>query len=41
MAGHETKWDEDNRAPTNPAAIVAALALVLFLVGLAVLFALT
>ena len=41
MAGHETKWDEDNRAPTNPAAILAVVALVLFLVGLAVLFALT
>jgi hypothetical protein len=41
VAGHQTKWDEDNRAPLNPGAIVAAIALVLFLVGLAVLFALT
>jgi hypothetical protein len=41
VAGHQTKWDEDNRAPFNPAAAVAAVVLVLFLVGLGVLFALT
>jgi hypothetical protein len=41
VAGHQTKWDEDNRAPLNPAAIAAALALLLVLVGLAFLFALT
>jgi hypothetical protein len=41
VTGHQTKWDEDNRAPLNPAAIGAVLGLVLFLAGLAVLFALT
>jgi hypothetical protein len=41
VAGHRTKWDEDNRAPVNPAAFAAAIGLVLFLVGLGVLFALT
>ena len=41
MGGHLTKWEEDNRAPLNPAAIVAALALGLFVVGLGFLFALT
>ena len=41
MAGHQTKWDEDNRAPLNPAAFAAAIGLVLLVVGLAVLFALT
>lgn len=41
MAGHQTKWDEDNRSPLNPAAVAAAIGLVLFVVGLAVLFALT
>jgi hypothetical protein len=41
VAGHRTKWDEDNRAPLNPGAIAAAIGLVLLLVGLAVLFALT
>jgi hypothetical protein len=41
VAGHRTKWDEDNRAPFNPAAVVAAIGIVLFFVGLGVLFALT
>ena len=41
MAGHQTKWDEDNRAPVNPWAIFATAALILAVVGLAVLFALT
>jgi len=36
-----TKWDEDNAAPLNPWAIVATAVVILFLVGLAVLFALT
>ena len=41
VAGHRTKWDEDNPSAINAASIVAAGALILFLVGLAVLFALT
>jgi len=41
VAGRRTKWDEDNRSEVNPASIVAVAVLVLFLVGLAVLFALT
>jgi hypothetical protein len=41
VAGHRTKWDEDNPSVVNPAAIAAAVALILFFVGLAVLFALT
>jgi hypothetical protein len=36
-----TKWDEDNAAPLNPWAIFATAVVILFLVGLAVLFALT
>lgn len=36
-----TKWEEDNAAPLNPWAIFATAVLILFLVGLAVLFALT
>jgi hypothetical protein len=41
VAGHWTRWDEDNRAPLNPAAIAAAIGLVLAVAGLAVLLALT
>jgi hypothetical protein len=41
VAGHRTKWDEDNPSVVNPAAIAAAVVLILFLVGLAVMFALT
>lgn len=41
MADRLTKWEKDNRAPLNPAAIAAALALGLILVGLGFLFALT
>jgi hypothetical protein len=41
MADHRTKWDEDNASPVNPGAIVAAGVLIIFLVGLALLFALT
>jgi preprotein translocase subunit Sec61beta len=41
MAGHRTKWEEDNDSSVNPAAIVAAGVLIVFLVGLALLFALT
>ena len=41
MAGHRTKWEEDNAAPLNPWAIFATAVLILTLVGLAVLFALT
>jgi hypothetical protein len=41
VAGHRTKWDEDNPSVVNPAAIAATVALILFFVGLAVLFALT
>lgn len=40
MADHRTKWDEDNRSPVNPWAIVTVVALVLAVVGLAALFAL-
>jgi len=36
-----TKWDEDNAAPLNPWAIFATAVVILFLVGLAALFALT
>jgi len=41
MAGNWTRWDEDNRSPVNPAAIAAAVGLVLAVAGLAVLLALT
>jgi hypothetical protein len=41
VAGHRTKWDEDNASDVNLAAIAAAVGLILFVVGLAVLFALT
>jgi hypothetical protein len=41
VARNWTRWDEDNRSPVNPAAIVAAVGLVLVVAGLAVLFALT
>jgi len=40
VAGHRTKWDEDNRSPVNPWAILTVVALVLAVVGLALLFAL-
>jgi hypothetical protein len=36
-----TRWEEDNVAPVNVAAIVALCVVVLVIVGLAVLFALT
>jgi hypothetical protein len=41
VADHRTKWEEDNASPVNPGAIVAAGVLIIFLVGLALLFALT
>jgi preprotein translocase subunit Sec61beta len=41
MAGQRTKWEEDNPSAVNPGAIVAAGVLIIFLVGLALLFALT
>jgi preprotein translocase subunit Sec61beta len=41
MADHRTKWDEDNASSVNPGAIVAAGVLIIFLVGLGLLFALT
>lgn len=41
MAAPRTKWEEDNQAPLNPAAIAAAVVLLLVLAGLALLFALT
>ena len=41
MTENRTKWDEDNAAPLNPWAVFAAAVLILFLVGLAFLFALT
>ena len=37
MGSHWTRWDEDNRAPVNPAAIAAVIGLVLAVAGLAVL----
>jgi hypothetical protein len=40
VAGHRTKWEEDNRSPVNPWAILTVVALVLAVVGLALLFAL-
>jgi hypothetical protein len=36
-----TRWDEDNATALNPWAIFATAVLILFLAGLAVLFALT
>ena len=41
VADRRTKWEEDNDSSVNPGAIVAAGVLVIFLVGLALLFALT
>jgi hypothetical protein len=41
MAEQRTKWEEDNESPLNLWAIFAAVVLILFVVGLAVLFALT
>ena len=41
MASPRTKWEEDNASSINPSAIVATAVLILFVVGLAVLFALT
>jgi len=41
VAGQRTKWEEDNASGLNPWAIFTTAVLVLFLVGLAVLFALT
>jgi len=38
---HRTKWEEDNESPLNPWAIFATAVLILFVAGLAVLFALT
>jgi hypothetical protein len=36
-----TKWEEDNASSLNPWAIFATAVLILFVVGLAALFALT
>ena len=41
MAERRTKWEEDNDSPVNVWAIFATAVLILFVVGLAVLFALT
>jgi hypothetical protein len=41
VAEHRTKWEEDNESPLNPWAIFATAVLILFVAGLAVLFALT
>ena len=41
MAERRTKWEEDNASPDNVWAIFATAVLILFVVGLAVLFALT
>ena len=41
VADHRTKWDQDNAAPLNPWAFFATAVLILFLVGLGVLFAVT
>ncbi len=41
MAERRTKWEEDNASPINPWAIFATAVLILFVAGLAVLFALT
>jgi hypothetical protein len=41
VGSHRTKWEEDNEAPVNPWAIFATAVLLLFVAGLAVLFALT
>jgi hypothetical protein len=40
MAERRTKWEEDNASPVNVWAIFATAVLILFVVGLAVLFAL-
>jgi hypothetical protein len=41
MADGRTKWEEDNESSLNPWAIVTTALLLLFVAGLAVLFALT
>jgi hypothetical protein len=41
MAERRTKWEEDNASPVNLWAIFATTVLILFVAGLAVLFALT
>jgi heme/copper-type cytochrome/quinol oxidase subunit 1 len=41
VAEHRTKWEEDNESPLNVWAIFATAVLILFVAGLAVLFALT
>jgi hypothetical protein len=41
MAERRTKWEEDNASPVNVWAIFATAVLILFVAGLAVLFALT
>jgi hypothetical protein len=41
VAEHRTKWEEDNESPLNPWAFFATAVLILFVAGLAVLFALT
>jgi len=40
MAERRTKWEEDNASPVNVWAIFATAVLILFVAGLAVLFAL-
>jgi hypothetical protein len=41
MAERRTKWEEDNASPVNLWAIFVTTVLILFVAGLAVLFALT
>ena len=41
VAQRRTKWEEDNASPVNGWAIFATAVLIVFVVGLAVLFALT
>jgi heme/copper-type cytochrome/quinol oxidase subunit 1 len=41
MTERRTKWEEDNDSPLNVWAIFATAVLILFVAGLAVLFALT
>ena len=41
MAERRTKWEEDNASPVNVWAIFATAVIILFVAGLAVLFALT
>ena len=41
MAERRTKWEEDNPSSVNVWAIFATAVLILFVAGLAVLFALT